>query len=77
MIRDFNFILPFRMVELSGGSILIDDVDIRSVPLSRLRQAVALIPQDPVLLSGTVREEGGRAGGDKREFSSTENILFV
>ena len=45
----------FRLVELEQGSICIDGVDIRRVPLHRLRSSIAIIPQDPVLITGTLR----------------------
>eukprot|EP00927_Polykrikos_kofoidii_P005482 TRINITY_DN12171_c1_g1_i1.p1 TRINITY_DN12171_c1_g1~~TRINITY_DN12171_c1_g1_i1.p1 ORF type:complete len:1315 (+),score=177.47 TRINITY_DN12171_c1_g1_i1:97-4041(+) len=46
-----------RMVQLSGGRVTIDGVDIASVPLKRLRgDAVAIIPQEPYLFEGSVRE---------------------
>ncbi|KAF9107853.1 hypothetical protein BGX29_004457 [Mortierella sp. GBA35] len=43
-------------VEQAGGSIWIDGVDISTVGLSRLRKNLAIIPQDPTLFAGTIRE---------------------
>lgn len=45
----------FRMVELSGGSITIDGIDISQIGLHDLRSRIAIIPQDPVLFQGTIR----------------------
>jgi ATP-binding cassette subfamily C (CFTR/MRP) protein 1 len=45
----------FRMVELSGGSIKIDGINIAEVGLGDLRQRLAIIPQDPTLFRGTIR----------------------
>lgn len=45
----------YRFIELESGRILIDGVDIATLPLSRLRKALAIIPQDPTLFMGTLR----------------------
>jgi len=44
-----------RMVELDSGRIVIDGHDIASVPLATLRRRLSIIPQEPVLFSGTLR----------------------
>ncbi|EMD34148.1 hypothetical protein CERSUDRAFT_117637 [Gelatoporia subvermispora B] len=45
----------YRLVELSGGSIVVDGVDISEIGLNDLRSGLAIIPQDPLLFSGTLR----------------------
>ena len=45
----------FRLVELSGGSIFIDGVNVATVGLRDLRSRLAIIPQDPTLFRGTIR----------------------
>lgn len=44
-----------RNIEAEKGTIKIDGVDIRRIPLDRLRKAVAFVPQEPTLLLGTIR----------------------
>ncbi|KAM0742263.1 hypothetical protein ACQRIT_002440 [Beauveria bassiana] len=45
----------FRFLEARSGSIIIDGIDISTIDLHSLRSRLAIIPQDPVLFSGTVR----------------------
>lgn len=45
----------FRIVEIEGGAIYIDGRETGSIPLETLRSRLAIIPQDPVLFSGTIR----------------------
>lgn len=44
-----------RIVELDSGKVSIDGFDIRTIGLTKLRSNIAVIPQDPVLFSGTIR----------------------
>ena len=48
-------VVLMRLVELSGGAIMIDGVDISTLGLHLLRSKIAIVPQDPVLFSGTVK----------------------
>lgn len=45
----------FRMAELASGSIVIDGQDISQMGLADLRSRISIIPQDPLLFSGTIR----------------------
>ena len=44
-----------RFVEMEGGHITIDGTDVSKIGLKLLRDKLAVIPQHPVLLQGTVR----------------------
>ncbi|XP_071488722.1 ATP-binding cassette sub-family C member 5-like [Diadema antillarum] len=45
----------FRLSEVAGGSITIDQLDIGVMGLRDVRSKISIIPQDPVLFVGTVR----------------------
>lgn len=45
----------FRMVEAASGTISIDGYDISKVGLDVLRSRISIIPQEPVLFSGSIR----------------------
>ena len=45
----------FRMGTLVHGQVIIDDIDIATVGLDDVRRRISIIPQDPVLFTGTMR----------------------
>lgn len=45
----------FRLIDVTGGAVYLDGVDVSSIGLDALRRQLAIIPQDPVLFSGTIR----------------------
>jgi len=46
-------LLP-RLHDPPPGTVFVDDVDVRDIPLSRLRGAMGVVPQEPFLFSRTV-----------------------
>ena len=49
------FLALLRLVEIESGSVVIDGIDVSTLGLKDLRSRVSVIPQDPVLFTGTVR----------------------
>src|SRR5208282_6514479 len=43
-----------RLIEPTGGRILLDGRDIRELPLRALRKTVGMVPQEPMLFSDTI-----------------------
>ncbi|KAJ1730729.1 hypothetical protein LPJ61_002870, partial [Coemansia biformis] len=58
----------FRLVEPAGGKVFIDGIDTQALPLARLRRAIGILPQDPVLFAGPLRANIDPGG----EFSDVE-----
>jgi ATP-binding cassette, subfamily B, bacterial MsbA len=48
-------LLP-RFWDVDKGKVLLDGVDVRNLRLADLRSAIGIVPQDPALFSGTIRE---------------------
>jgi ABC-type multidrug transport system fused ATPase/permease subunit len=45
----------FRLIEPSSGQLFIDNINIGRLGLHRIREALTIIPQDPLLFSGSIR----------------------
>ena len=49
------FLTLFRILNISKGRVMINDIDINRIPLSKLRSSINIIPQNPVLLNDTLK----------------------
>src|SRR5690606_535080 len=48
-------LLP-RFFDVARGRVTVDGLDVRDLRLEELRRAIGLVPQEPMLFAGTVRE---------------------
>ncbi|KAL9596849.1 MAG: hypothetical protein Q9219_005519 [cf. Caloplaca sp. 3 TL-2023] len=69
----------FRFLEAREGSIIIDGIDISQINLQALRSRLAIIPQDPVLFSGTVRSnlDAFDEHGDAELYDALERVHLI
>ena len=61
-----------RLHDPPPGTVFIDGVDVREIPLATLRSAIGFVPQEPFLFSDTLADNvafglDGRGGQDGRE----------
>ncbi len=70
----FNLLL--KIYEEYEGTILVDGKDLKMIELESLRQAIKLVPQDPLLLNRTALENitYGRAGASEAEARTAATI---
>lgn len=68
--------LLFRLYEPDSGRILLDGVPIQEMPLSAVRQAIAIIPQDTVLFHDTVVSNIslGKSGASRPEIEEAARV---
>lgn len=45
-----------RLYDVTGGNILVDDMDIREIKLETLRKQIGFVPQQALLFTGTVKD---------------------
>lgn len=69
----------FRMCELSSGSISIDGINIADIGLDDLRSRISIIPQDPLLFSGTLRSniDPFNAHGDAELYDALKRAHLI
>ena len=48
-----------RIYDVTGGRVLVDDVDVRDLDPGELRLLIGMVPQDPFLFSATIEENIG------------------
>lgn len=63
-----------RFWDVTGGRITFDGIDVRNIPLGELRGAIGVVPQEPTLFSGTVRENIAYAVAGQESSVSDEAI---
>lgn len=68
-----------RMGTLESGSVIIDNEDISKIDLHTVRQHISVIPQDPVLFSGTLRSnlDPFHRHSDVELWSALEQVSIV
>jgi len=73
------FQLLQRFYDIDGGRLRIDGVDVRELRLSDLRGRIAVVPQEPVIFSGTVLENirYGRTDATEDEALAAARAAFV
>ena len=70
-------LLP-RLFDPPPGTVLVDGVDIRHIPLSVLRGAIGYVPQEPLLFSDTIAENVAFGTvGDGTHGSAVDNAMAI
>ncbi len=71
--------LLMRFYEIDGGRILLDGVDITSIPRATLRQNLGMVLQDTWLFHGSIRDNiaYGRPGASEEEIRAAAEATYV
>jgi ATP-binding cassette subfamily B protein len=73
------FQLLQRFYDIDSGTIALDGVDLREMRLTDLRARIAVVPQEPVIFSGTILENirYGRADASDADAMAAAKAAFV
>jgi ATP-binding cassette, subfamily B, bacterial len=73
------FQLLQRFYDIDAGTLRFDGVDLRELKLADLRSRIAVVPQEPVIFSGTVLDNirYGRASATEEEAKAVARAAFV
>jgi ATP-binding cassette subfamily B (MDR/TAP) protein 1 len=65
-----------RFYDVSGGAVLVDGVDVRELNVAWLRSHIGLVSQEPVLFSGSVRDNiaSGKAGATDKDIEAAARL---
>ncbi len=65
-----------RFWDVEAGAILLDGIDVRTLRLTELRGAIATVPQEPVLFSGSIADNiaYARPGADHADIVHAANV---
>jgi ABC-type transport system involved in Fe-S cluster assembly fused permease/ATPase subunit len=68
-----------RLLESDGGRILLDGVPISQLSLTRLRESIAVVPQDTVLFNETIAHNiaFGKAGSTREEVEDAARLAHL
>jgi len=68
----------FRMGTLVEGRITIDNIDISTIGLDDVRRRISIIPQDPILFTGTMRSNLDQFGhySDTEIWNALEQVYY-
>ncbi|HEY5938489.1 MAG TPA: ABC transporter transmembrane domain-containing protein [Kofleriaceae bacterium] len=71
--------LLFRFYDVDSGRVLLEGVDIRTLSLAELRKSLAMVAQEPVLFSGTIRENiaYGRDGATREDIEQAARDAYA
>ena len=68
-----------RFYDVTKGSIIIDDIDIRKASIASLRDQIAIVTQDPILFNDTIRNNiaYGNQGASAKEIERVAEAAFA